>query len=145
YFHNKHDLLLSMFQAAAQGGMDRVAAAKSRGGSVVDCLEALLPMTEESRRDWRGVLAFLGHGTSDQAFRKGQRLRARETYGLVVEQLERLHPANPAQVEFHARTIISLLNGLATHAVFSPREWTATHIRRVLRGAVEAVATDGKK
>jgi AcrR family transcriptional regulator len=145
YFHNKHDLLLSMFQAAAQGGVDRVAAAKSQGKSVAECLEALLPMTEESRRDWRIVLAFWGNGTSDDAFRKEQRLRANETYGLVVEQLERLCPSSAAQMEFHARTILALLNGLATHAVFNPREWTAAHVRRVLRGAVDAVAADGKK
>lgn len=145
YFRNKHDLLLSMFRVAAQSGLERVREAKAQDKPVAECLEALLPLNEESRRNWRVVLAFWGNGTADEAFRKEQRLRGREYHDLVVEQLERLCPTGPARVELHARTILALLNGLATLVVFSPRDWTAAHIRRVLRGAVEAVAADGKK
>ncbi len=144
YFRNKHDLLLSMFQAAAQGGVDRVTAAREQARSPQECLEALLPMTEESRRDWRVVLAFWGNGTADEAFRKEQRARWRESLEMVMEQLERLDAYHPSSLELRARTILALLIGLATQAVFNPREWTAAHVRRSLREALEGIAANGK-
>ncbi|MGE0668808.1 MAG: TetR/AcrR family transcriptional regulator [Sphingomonadales bacterium] len=145
YFHNKHDLLLSMFQDAAQSGVDRVNIARGQGKPPLDCLEALLPLTEEARRAWRVVLAFWGNGTADEAFRKEQRMRWRQSLEMVMQELHRLDASHPTPLELRARTILALLIGLSTQAVFNPREWTANHMRRSLREALEGVAANGKK
>ncbi len=144
YFHNKHDLLLSMFQAAAQTGVDRVTAARGDNLSPQECLEALLPLTEDSRRNWRVVLAFWGSGTADEAFRKEQRKRWREFLTMVKEQLDRLDPGHPTPLELRARTILALLIGLATQSVFNPRDWTAGHMRRSLHEALAGIAATAK-
>jgi AcrR family transcriptional regulator len=145
YFRNKHDLLLSMFQAAAQGGVDRVNAAIQQGKPAQECLEALLPMNEESRRNWRVVLAFWGNGTADDAFRREQRMRWHESLDMVMEQLQRLDADHSTPLELRGRTILALMIGLATQAVFNPREWTANHMRRSLRAALESISANGKK
>ncbi len=144
YFRNKHDLLLSMFQTAAQGGVDRIRRAREQGISAEECLESLLPLTEEGRRNWRVVLAFWGNATADDAFRKEQRMRWRQSLGMVMEELERLAPNHPTPIEVRARTILALINGLATQMIFNPREWTANHARRSLREALDGIAGEGK-
>lgn len=145
YFRNKHDLLLSMFRDAAQNGVDRVNLARSQGKSPQECLESLLPLNEEARRSWRVVLAFWGNGAADEAFRNEQRMRWRESLAMVMDELQRLDADHPSPLELRARTVLALVIGLSTQAVFNPREWTANHMRRSLREALESVAANGRK
>ena len=66
YFLDKRDLLRSTFRAAANRSTSRFeSAATADRRSVVSCLEALLPLDDDSRRDWRVFVAFWGTAASD--------------------------------------------------------------------------------
>ncbi len=71
-------------------------------------------------------------------------MRWRESLGMVMEELERLAPNHPTPIEVRARTILALINGLATQMIFNPREWTANQARRSLREALDGISSDGK-
>ena len=78
YFTDKRDLLRSTYRAAANRSTLRLQSAGQRSSrSIAGCLEALLPVDEDSRRDWRVFIAFWGVAAVDDELRVEQADRVR--------------------------------------------------------------------
>lgn len=58
YFADRRDLVVSTYRAAAARSSERFDEALVAPDRVQACLEALLPLDELSRRDWRTWFAF---------------------------------------------------------------------------------------
>ena len=79
YFTDKRDLLSSTFEVVAARSGARFDDAQRSGGSLRECLEALLPLDPERQTEWRLLTCYWGMGVSDpvaaQASRRGTSAR----------------------------------------------------------------------
>jgi AcrR family transcriptional regulator len=142
YFADKRDLLRSTFRAAANRSTARFeSAAAADRRSVVSCLEALLPLDAHSRRDWRLFVAFWGTAASDAELADEQRDRVRS----ARVRIEKLLAAQPTggygdtRNRADARALLTLVQGIATQAVFDPDDWTPRRQSDQLRAGVAAL------
>jgi AcrR family transcriptional regulator len=135
YFKNKHDLLLYMFFLAAQRGADNVRAAMDRGEPPVKCIEGVMPLDAARRQNWNVVLAFWGKASTHNDFGAEQRRRAREMLGILRELFSRDadRDTSPADLNLRIRTVLTVVVGLATQAIFDPRNWPAHQQRAVIQ------------
>jgi AcrR family transcriptional regulator len=142
YFLDKRDLLRSTFRAAANRSTARFeSAAAADRRSVLSCLEALLPLDDDSRRDWRVFVAFWGTAASDEELAMEQRDRVRSARVRIEHLLAALtHAGRSApQLRLVARSLLTLVQGIATQAVFDPRDWTPRRQCEQLRVGVAAL------
>jgi AcrR family transcriptional regulator len=142
YFLDKRDLLRSTFRAAANRSTARFESASAADRrSVVSCLEALLPLDDDSRRDWRVFVAFWGTAASDEELAMEQRDRVRSARARIEHLLAELtHAGRSApQLRLVARSLLTLVQGIATQAVFDPGDWTPRRQCEQLRVGVAAL------
>jgi AcrR family transcriptional regulator len=142
YFLDKRDLLRSTFRAAANRSTSRFeSAATADRRSVVSCLLALLPLDDDSRRDWRVFVAFWGTAASDIELAVEQRDRVRSARGRIEHVVAELMNAAPGDPELRlvARSLLTLVQGIATQAVFDPADWTPRRQSEQLRLGVAAL------
>jgi len=141
YFLDKRDLLRSTFRAAANRSTSRFeSAATADRRSVVSCLLALLPLDDDSRRDWRVFVAFWGTAASDIELAVEQRDRVRSARGRIEHVVAELMnaPGDP-ELRLVARSLLTLVQGIATQAVFDPADWTPRRQSEQLRLGVAAL------
>ena len=141
YFLDKRDLLRSTFRAAANRSTSRFeSAATADRRSVVSCLLALLPLDDDSRRDWRVFVAFWGTAASDNELAVEQRDRVRSARGRIEHVVAELMnaPGDP-ELRLVARSLLTLVQGIATQAVFDPADWTPRRQSEQLRLGVAAL------
>ncbi|HEU5266567.1 MAG TPA: TetR/AcrR family transcriptional regulator [Jatrophihabitans sp.] len=142
YFADKRDLLRSTFRAAANRSTARFeAAAAAERRSVVSCLEALLPLDAHSRRDWRLFVAFWGTAASDGELADEQRGRVRSARVRIEKIVAEQFPIGRSEgrVRADARSLLTLVQGIATQAVFDPDDWTPRRQSEQLRVGVAAL------
>jgi AcrR family transcriptional regulator len=145
YFVDKRDLLRSTFRAAANRSTSRFeAAATADRRSIVSCLEALLPLDDDSRRDWRLFVAFWGTAASDKELAIEQRDRVRSARARIEQVLaEQLRAARGApQIRQVARSLLTVVQGIATQAVFDPEDWTPRRQSEQLRTGLAALVPE---
>ncbi len=114
------------------------AAATAEQRSVVSCLEALLPLDVNSRRDWRLFVAFWGTAASDPELADEQRDRVRSARTRLEKVVAEQLPAGPSDARI-ARSLLTLVQGIATQAVFDPDDWTPRRQSEQLRTGVSAL------
>ena len=131
YFRNKQDLLYFMFEQAAKRGAERLRHAVECGADLEECTMAILPTDEERRRDWHVVLAFWGKAFNDVPFQEAQQTRNREMLALIQKLLMAEYTSKEAEIR--ARTMLTVIVGLATQALFDPKFWTPQKQRAVIR------------
>jgi AcrR family transcriptional regulator len=123
YFTDKRDLLLSTFRAAASRTTVRFETAINTGGTLLDCLEAWLPLDDDRLVDWRVIIAFWGVAVADPELahvQDGHVSRARARVEKLLPQ-ER-HPGDDPSPDLArlAQQIVALTLGIALQAVFEP-------------------------
>src|SRR5690348_16359570 len=141
YFLDKRDLLRSTFRAAANRSTSRFeSAATADRRSVVSCLLALLPLDDDSRRDWRVFVAFWGTAASDIELAVEQRDRVRSARGRIEHVgAELMNAPGDPELRLVARSLLTLVQGIATQAVFDPADWTPRRQSEQLRLGVAAL------
>ncbi len=128
YFEDKRDLVRSTYLAAANRATERFEnTVRADGRTLASCLEALLPLDEESRRDWQLFVSFWGTAASDAELAAMQRKRVRSARVRVYNVLrDDFGPAaEDAELRAAARTLLTIVQGISTQAVFDPRDWSA--------------------
>lgn len=135
YFRNKRELLQLTFDHAADRARTRVEAVLARDpADVRGTCEALLPLDDERRDDWRVWFAFWAPAVSDAELGADQRSRVRGTRHRLAEVLA-AGPTRPsrADADREARRLLTVVTGIAAQAVFDPEEWTPARQRKALR------------
>ncbi len=143
YFADKRDLLRSTFRAAANRSTARFeAAVDSEQRTVATCLESLLPLDEHSRRDWRLFVAFWGSAASDEELATEQRNRVRSARKRIEDLLAGQLPGQRRDTDPRgtARGLLTLVQGIATQAVFDPEDWTPQRQSEQLRRGLALMA-----
>ena len=133
YFADKRDLLQFTFEVVAERSGARFDEAQRHGGSLRECLEALLPLDPERQTEWRLLTCYWGMAVSDPNLAQAQARHVRSAQHRI-ESLLRQHywPVAGADPEVVARRLVTLVHGLGAHGALDPDHWSPADQRRVL-------------
>ena|SRR5271163_3858991 len=133
YFTDKRDLLSSTFEVVAERSGVRFDDAQRNGGSLRECLEALLPLDPERQTEWRLLTCYWGMGVSDPVAAGEQARHVRSAQRRIETLLRQHHPQIAgAELDVVARRLVTLVHGLGAHSALDPVHWSAADQRRVL-------------
>jgi len=142
YFSNKYDLLKHTHQIAATQAQKRVHSVLARNPTDLrGCLEALLPTTKASLRDWKIYFAFWQVATfnpdfTEQEKRSAQHARdlialtlyARREAGLLLESID---------IPTMARRLLTIVQGIALQAIVDTAEWSPARQREFVTAELQ--------
>jgi AcrR family transcriptional regulator len=139
YFDDVDELLHETYSWAAARARVRIEAVLAADpGDVAGVVEAVLPLDEVRRDDWRVWLAFWSEALSTPALAEEQRDRARTTVVRLERSLRVRQAAGelPLDVDVRAaaRRLGALIPGIAAEALFDPTSWGPRRQRDVLHG-----------
>ena len=141
YFADKRELLIATYRTAGHRAADRIAKVVAADpADLLGVLEALSPQDDDRRADWRVWAAFWGGALGDADLAAEQRASVRDARARVAAVLEvgGVRPG-PASREA-ARSLLAVLQGMATQAIFDPEDWPPDRQHQLLVRAVAAVA-----
>jgi AcrR family transcriptional regulator len=138
YFDDMADLFHETYSLAAQRSRRRIDAVLSRDpGDVIGLIEAVLPLDEERREDWKIWFAFWSEALSQPKYASEQSERARTTRERIRKCLsvrqQRGDIAANADIAAASDRLSVLIPGIASSAIFDPKTWTPTRQRTTLR------------
>ena len=106
-------------------------------GDVIGLIEAVLPLDEERREDWKIWFAFWSEALSQPKYATEQSERARTTRERIRKCLsvrqQRGDIAANADIAAASDRLSVLIPGIASSAIFDPKTWTPTRQRTTLR------------
>lgn len=137
YFDDMADLLHEIYEHAADRARARIDAVVAADPADIEGLiEAVLPLDDERRNDWRVWFAFWSEALATPEFADDQRERARTTAERIRSCLLDLAACGrlPESVDIDcaADRLSALIPGIAANATFDPTGWTPGRQRRVL-------------
>ena len=131
YFASKADVLEAAYRAAVDEARERVDALPGDGhpDRIRLLCEAVLPLDEPRRSNWLVWLAFMGAAISDPRMAALQRRRVTGHRELLTAALRAAQEAGEVHVawepEVAARSLLAMVHGIASHAVFDLDDWPA--------------------
>ncbi|RVQ65151.1 TetR family transcriptional regulator [Croceicoccus ponticola] len=147
YFRDKQHLLLSAFGSVLSETPVRVQTVMEAGGDLLECITALLPITESNLRDWQAWFGFWGKVTHDPALAEERLIGIEETnktlmmiLGYAIERGELPKDIDKA---FHANAIQIFLNGISAMVTTQPEAWPKVEQQRYLRNHIRAMKLQG--
>lgn len=145
YFGNKNELLFCVYQVANQRAADRIQAKVEENAPIFDCFETVLPLCEESRRNWRVWLAFWARAHIEPAYFAERRKAAEQSLALYASIIRpMLNAENADKVDLCARRLLAAIAGIGLEACFAPDDWTPARIRQVLRAELDSLGLGGQ-
>ena len=138
YFRNKNELLFKVYQVANDRARDRLCAARDAGLPLLACFDAILPVDEAARRNWRVWLAFWSRAHLEPAYLEERRRAAEDSLTLYRAMLAQAlqMPVETAAMEAGARRLIAAVAGIGLEACFDPDDWTVSRMHQVLTGVL---------
>ncbi|MFN3219991.1 MAG: TetR family transcriptional regulator C-terminal domain-containing protein [Acidimicrobiales bacterium] len=144
YFEDMADLLGQTNALAAERARARIDAVLAADpADIVGLIEAVLPLDDARRADWRVWLAFWSEALAVESFADEQRLRARTMVRRIERCLElraqRDGLSGEADLSLAAHRLGALVQGIAAEALFDPRAWGPSRQRAVMRSELQLV------
>ena len=134
YFRNKNELLFRIYQVANERARDRLLAAHAAGRPLIECFDAILPVDEPARRNWRVWLAFWARAHLEPAYLEERREAAEASLNLyramIAEKLGKNE--GDAEMEIAAHRLLATVAGIGLEACFAPDDWTVERMHAVL-------------
>lgn len=144
YFADMADLLHQTYDLAAQRARRRIdAVLESDPTDIVGLIEAVLPLDDERRNDWRVWFAFWSEALASPVLAREQRNRARTTTQRITTCLQQLRAdrafPRATDIDRAADRLAALIPGIAAEAIFDVERWTPKRQRTVLRDELTAL------
>ena len=144
YFDDMAELFHETYSVATQRSRRRIEAALAKDpGNVVGLIEAVLPLDEERREDWKIWFAFWSEALSQPQYASEQSDRARTTRERIRKCLTIRQQRGdiPADVDIAAASdrLSVLIPGISSSATFDPKSWTPTRQRATLRSELTLI------
>jgi AcrR family transcriptional regulator len=143
YFADMAELMRATNDFAAARSRARIEAVLTADPTdIVGLAEALLPIDEVSRADWRIWLSFFGDAVGDPEIAAEQRARTRRSadrfHRCLVMLAERGQIADGVDLRATADRLGAFVLGVAVDATFDARKWTVEAQRRAVRAELSA-------
>lgn len=140
YFGNKNELLFCVYQVANQRATERIQALRDVGATIAECFETVLPLNEDSHRNWRVWLAFWARAHIEPAYFEERRRAAQMSLALYHSMIAPiLVTDDEAQLDLAARRLLAAIAGIGLEACFAPEDWPSDRIRLVLQAELEGL------
>lgn len=137
YFRSRHDLMLATYRQAMDETVERARRRRARGGDLLRCCEAILPLDRRRRDHWKLWFAFWGMAMADPAFLAEQRRAGREARRLFAELIPGAADAETRDLQ--ARRLLVVVSGIATQATYDPEDWPAARQREILAAEIASL------
>ncbi|GGC13546.1 hypothetical protein GCM10011494_35480 [Novosphingobium endophyticum] len=146
YFRNKNELLFKIYQVANERARDRLVAAHERRLPLLRCFDAILPVDEPSRRNWRVWLAFWSRAHLEPDYLEERRRAAEDSLALYRSMLAASlgTDAGTPAMEVAARRLLATVAGIGLEACFAPDDWTEERMHAVLAGELSDLGVGSK-
>jgi AcrR family transcriptional regulator len=136
YFRSKRELVLHTYQTMASRARARVERAMTDMDPLASCLQAHLPLDDETRVEWKVWLAYLGMSVGDQELTDIWASRSTS----AVDRLARLVAADvrsglmPATVDPQTEggRLLCLVEGISFQAIVNPTRWSPEHLLSIV-------------
>jgi AcrR family transcriptional regulator len=141
YFEDKKAMLAFTLETIWKRAGARVSKAIEENKDLASCLDSLLPIGQSSLSDWQAWFGFWGMATYDPDL-AAVRLRTVEaTHETLKRMLKAAQNRNELppdlDLEFHARRLQTVLNGIAAMVVIDPSSWPKNRQRSVFKTELE--------
>lgn len=143
YFADKHDLLLTTFQAslARRRSLRPPAVDTPPSALLLASLEGALPLDDDRRLHWLVTIACCSQAAGDAELARAQSQAYEEFAGYVADLaracgLVRRSGADASDV---AAQLIAVADGIAVQALFHPGAWPPERQRRVLHAMLASL------
>lgn len=125
YFASKDELLQHTLAMSVRESGRAVELAMSAGLDELRAIvEQTLPLDDESTARWRLWIAFWGSALGSEDLADIQRMRQERLVDLLAGALQRrAADRNDDDLDFEARRLVALLDGVSVQAVFAPDLW----------------------
>lgn len=142
YFTDKRDLLVAVYDLAADLTFARWDAAEKAEGDLCSCLKSVLPIEPDMRRHWRVHFSFWSAAAIDPALAAIQtrvlRRSEQNVRRLISRELAYPEDDQVSQDQL-CRQILSLHMGIATQASFGEQYWPSAQQISDLETAISAL------
>lgn len=140
YFADKHELLLTTFQASLSRRRSQRPPDESADpfDLLLASLEGALPLDDDRRRHWMVTIALCSQAAGDPELAAAQRDAYAEFSGRVAELVVRCGLATADGADELAAMLIAAADGIAVQALFDDRRWPAARQRDVLAAMLAA-------
>ena len=134
YFADKHELLLTTFQASLSSRRSRRPADEAADpfDRLLASLEGALPLDDDRRRHWMVSIALCSQAAGDPELAAAQRAAYAEFIGHVAGLVVQCGLASARTADDVAAMVIAAADGIAVQALFDDRRWPASRQRQVL-------------
>ncbi|MEO0032427.1 MAG: hypothetical protein RIS94_2185 [Pseudomonadota bacterium] len=140
YFGNKNELLFCVYQVANQRAAERIQSKLEDKAALSDCFETVLPLSDESRRNWRVWLAFWARAHIEPAYFEERRKAAEQSLALYASIIRpSLNTNDETALDLCARRLLAAIAGIGLEACFAPDDWSSDRIREVLRSELHSL------
>ena len=142
YFRDKNDLIRSIYIDAATRSRQRLMAALAeREERLRRGLQAMLPVDEGSRRDWKIYFAYMGSSVAASPLTKAHAKWMSGTLDLLGQAIaeEIVSGALPQSLDSgtQAQRLLNFVTGIGIMATINRTEWPAARIEECLRQELE--------
>jgi AcrR family transcriptional regulator len=136
YFRSKRELVLHTYQTMAARARARVEVAMTDDDPLAACLQAHLPLDDDTRVEWKVWLAYQGMSVGDEELRDIWASRS----ATAVDRLSRLVAADvragrmPRTVDPQTEggRLFSLLQGMGFQSIVDPARWSPEHLLSIV-------------
>ncbi len=146
YFHNKSELLFKVYEVANIRARDRMMAAFEAGETLQSCFETIMPISPESKKNWRVWMSFWGRVHLDPLYAAERSRAAKDSLGLYRQMLAfRYGDAQghcPFDLDKAAYRLLAMVAGVSLEACFDPENWPEERMRAMLAAELEILNTD---
>lgn len=144
YFADKHELLLTTFQAslARRRALRPPAADTPPATLLLASLEGALPLDDERRLHWLVTIACCSQAAGDSELALAQRTAYEEFAGYVAGLARACGLADGPDAADVAGQLIAAADGIAVQALFHPGAWPSHRQRSVLHAMLASSGLD---
>lgn len=141
YFVDKHELLLTTFQASLAGrrSLRPPLVTADPLERLLVSLEGALPLDDDRRRHWMVTIACCSQAVADPDLGRAQRDAYAEFTGYVAELVVECRLARRAEAQQLAAMLIGAADGIAVQALFDEQRWPAERQLAVLGAMLRAM------
>ena len=138
YFDDMADLFYETYSYATTRSRRRIDKVLATDPSdVAKLIEAVLPLDQERREDWKIWFAFWSEALSNPTYADEQSTRAATTRDRIKVCLAAMRKKGDVRrnvdIDAAADRLSALIPGIASAATFDPKSWSAARQRAVLR------------
>ena len=138
YFDDMADLFYETYSYATTRSRQRIDKVLATDPSdVAKLIEAVLPLDQERREDWKIWFAFWSEALSNPTYADEQSTRAATTRDRIKACLAAMRKKGEVRrnvdIDAAADRLAALIPGIASAATFDPKAWSAARQRAVLR------------